>query len=108
MADRKARHVATRGPRAGKGDGWDQSATAIVQTFESGRVDSALAMMDARRSIRTEPAGLSVVRGWALYKKGDWEGARQVFNEVGHRGLPSEASKGLTQIELGYTNPRYR
>ena len=96
------------GSGGGGGDGWDKGATDIVTTFESGQVDQALAMMDARRTGRAEPKGLSIVRGWALYKKGDWEGARQVFNDVDAKGLHDEASKGLKQIDLGYTNPRYR
>ena len=87
---------------------WDENATAIVQTFDTGHIDDALAMMDARRAKHPEPAGLSVVRGWALYKKGDWEAARKVFTDVGTRGLTSEASDGLRQIESGYTNPRFR
>lgn len=105
---RQASHRVAPRTTGGGGEGWDKSATDIVDTFQSGQVDQALAMMDARRAGRAEPKGLSVVRGWALYKKGDWEGARQVFNEVGAKGMPEEASKGLKQIDLGYTNPRFR
>lgn len=101
---------ARRGTRRliARGDGWDQNATAIVKTFEGGHLDEALAMMDARRAAHPEPAGLSVVRGWALYKKGDWDGAKRVFTDAGRRGMSDEAGNGLRQIELGYTNPRYR
>ena len=49
-----------------------------------------------------------MVRGWALYKEGDWEGARQVFNDLSAKGMRDEAVKGLKVIEQGYTNPRYR
>ena len=38
-----ARHADVR--VAARGDGWDKSATAIVETFENGKVDEALAMM---------------------------------------------------------------
>lgn len=107
---RKVHRGATQVARAGAGGeaGWDQSATDIVHTFESGQTDQALAMMDARRGRHAEPRGLAVVRGWALYKKGDWDQAKAVFDDVGRRGMTDEAQRGLKQIELGYTNPRFR
>lgn len=114
-ADRRPVKVARKARRGGVqlagggGDaGWDQSATDIVHTFESGQTDQALAMMDARRGRHAEPRGLSVVRGWALFKKGDWDQAKAVFDDVGRRGMTDEAQRGLKQIELGYTNPRFR
>ena len=43
-------------------------------------IRSALAMLEDRKSKGlAEPSGLTVVRGWALYQKGDWEGAKKVF-----------------------------
>ena len=102
---RQARHGSSHARRPAGDGGWDRGASEIVQTFESGHVDQALAMMDARRGQRAEPRGLAVVRGWALYKKGDYEGAKQVFNEVGHRGMTDEATKGLQQIERAYSRP---
>lgn len=101
----KHAHVA----RGGGDGGWDAGATAVVNTFQSGQVDQALAMLDQRRlSRRSEPAGLTTVRGWALYKKGDWNGAQQVFTDLQNRGMTREASEGLRVIKEGYTNPRYR
>ncbi|WP_131113050.1 hypothetical protein [Lichenihabitans psoromatis] len=88
--------------------GWDQSATAIVKTFESGQYDQAVAMLEQRKSQgRSEPRGLSVVRGWAMYHKGDWTGAQQVFADL-KNGMPRESQEGLRVIQQGYTNPRYR
>ena len=101
-----------RGPRP-VGDvadrGWDQSADAIVKTYQSGSYDQTLAMLEQRKQHKgSEPGGLSIVRGWAMYNKGDWEGARQVFAEADKKGLSREAKEGTRVIELGYTNPRYR
>lgn len=99
-------HVA----RGGGGEGgWDAGATAVVNTFQSGQYDQALAMLEQRRQARkSEPGGLTTVRGWALYKKGDWNGAEQVFTELQNKGMTREASEGLRVIKEGYTNPRYR
>ncbi len=37
-------------------------------------------MLEERKSKGlAEPSGLTIVRGWALYQKGDWEGAKKVF-----------------------------
>ena len=102
-----SRHAGTARRTGGDG-GWDPSATAIVKTFEGGNIDQALALMDERKARRAEPQGLTVVRGWALYKKGDWDQAKQVFTALNKTGMSSQASEGLRQIELGYTNPRYR
>ena len=101
-----------RGSRSG-GDtgerGWDQSADAIVKTYQSGSYDQALALLEQRRQQKgSEPGGLSIVRGWAMYNKGDWEGARRVFAEADKKGLSREAQEGTRVIQLGYTNPRFR
>ena len=94
----------------GGGDrGWDGSADAIVKTYENGNYDQAMAMLEQRRQQRgSEPGGLSVVRGWAMYHKGDWEGAKQVFSGLQNTNLQREAQEGSRVIQLGYTNPRYR
>jgi tetratricopeptide (TPR) repeat protein len=107
---KQAMHVA-RGHhrRSRQGSGWDQAATAIVKTFEGGNYDQALAMLDTRKAAhRSEPPGLTVVRGWAMYKKGDWDGAQQVFTDVGNKGITQQSMEGLRVIQLGYTNPRFR
>ena len=66
-------------------------------------------MLDARKaSRRSEPTGLSMVRGWTLYHKGDWEGAKQVFSGVQAKGYSRDAQEGLRVIEMGYTNPKFR
>ena len=93
---------------SGTGGGWDASADQIVKTFESGQYDAAMALMDQRRQKRAEPRGLSVVRGWALYQKGDWDGAKQVFSSLDGGRSSREQQEGLRVIQMGYTNPRYR
>lgn len=96
------------GASATPGEAWDASADQVVKTFESGQYDSALAMLDQRRQKRSEPHGLSVVRGWALYHKGDWEGAKQIFSSLDGGAYSREQQEGLRVIQAGYTNPRYR
>ncbi len=89
--------------------GWDQGATAIVNTFQNGNTEQTMAMLDQRKAQRHgEPNGLSVVRGWALYKRGDWEGAKAVFQDLNTKGMTAQAQDGLREINLGYSNPRYR
>ena len=61
-------------PAAGSGDGWDRSADEIITTYNAGHYDTAMAMLEQRRQKRAEPHGLSVIRGWAMYHKGDWGG----------------------------------
>ena len=87
---------------------WDASADQVVKTFEAGQYDSALALLDQRRQKRSEPHGLSVVRGWALYHKGDWESAKQAFSSLDGGTYSREQQEGLRVIQAGYTNPRYR
>ena len=82
---------------------WDASADQIVKTYEAGQYDTAMAMMDQRRQKRAEPRGLSVVRGWALYHKGDWEGAKQVFSSLDRGQYSREQQEGLRVIQEGYT-----
>lgn len=107
-------HVAAKpaahrgGASATPGEAWDASADQVVKTFESGQYDSALALLDQRRQKRSEPHGLSVVRGWALYQKGDWEGAKHIFSSLDGGAYSREQQEGLRVIQAGYTNPRYR
>jgi len=87
--------------RVGAGGGWDKNADAIAKTMQAGKVDQALAMLEERRSKGlAEPSGLTVVRGWALYQKGDWEGAKQVFAGLQAKQQQVEdAEFGLATIE---------
>ena len=64
-------------------------------------------MLEQRRQERRpEPFGLTVVRGWAMFHKGDWEGAKQVFAELAAKGHTTEANEGLDTIQRAYY-PRY-
>ena len=55
---------------------------------------------ERRQERRPEPfSGLTVVRGWAMFHKGDWEGARQVFAELAAKGHAKEADEGLSTIQ---------
>jgi hypothetical protein len=87
--------------RVGGGGGWDKSADAIAKAMQAGKVDLALAMLEERKSKGlAEPSGLTVVRGWALYQKGDWEGAKQVFAGLQAKQQQVEdAEFGLATIE---------
>jgi len=59
-----------------------------------------LAMLEERRQERRpEPFGLGVIRGWAMFHKGDWEGAKQVFAELAAKGHAKEADEGLDTIQ---------
>ena len=112
----------TRGPQAGRvhlagrpasrvartSGGWDKRDDEIIKTFHSGQYEQAVAMLDQRRSTRSEPRGLTVVRGWALYHKGDWAGAERVFSGLDGGQYSDDRAVGLRVIESGYTNPRYR
>ncbi len=106
----RLQHVARAGQRkagAPHGD-WDSSADEIVKTYNAGQYDTAVALLEQRRQKRTEPHGLSVVRGWAMYHRGDWEGAKRVFSSLDGGGFSQERQEGLRVIEQGYTNPRFR
>jgi hypothetical protein len=84
----------------GAGDGgWDRSADAIVKTLQSGDYELTLAMLEQRKlEKRSEPDGLAAVRAWALFHKGDWEGAKVVFAGLAAKGHAEEADDGLTTI----------
>lgn len=102
-------HLAGRARGAGAGTGqWDRSADEIVAAFKSGQYDTAVAELDQRRSKHAEPRGLSVIRGWALYQKGDWNGARQVFSQLDGGAYSDERAEGLRVIDFNLTNPHYR
>ena len=99
----------TRVARGAVDGGWDRNAAAIVDTFQGGHYDQAMVMLDERKARRhQEPKGLSVVRGWAMYHKGDWEGASRVFADLKNGGMAPQGQEGLRVIQQGYTNPRYR
>ena len=95
-------------PTARSGDGWDRSADEIVRTYNAGQYDAAVAMLEQRRQKHAEPHGLSVVRGWAMYHKGDWEGAKQVFSGLDSGQYSRERVEGLRVIQEAYTPPRMR
>jgi tetratricopeptide (TPR) repeat protein len=90
-----------RGRYAGASDGgWDRGADAIVKTLQAGSYDQALAMLDERKlQRRSEPAGLAVVRGWALFHKGDWDGAKRVFADLSANGHADKGDEGLGVVE---------
>jgi hypothetical protein len=100
--------VAGRSAAPRQGGGWDRDADDIVKTYDAGQYDAAVAKLEQRRQTRAEPRGLSVVRGWAMYHRGDWEGARQVFSGLDKGSYSQERMEGLRVIEQSYTNPRYR
>ena len=105
----RTRLAARPSPRiAHASDRWDRHDDEIIKTFHSGNYEQAVAMLDQRRSTRSEPRGLSIVRGWALYHKGDWAGAERVFSGLDGGQYSDERATGLKVIEYGYTNPRYR
>lgn len=110
VADRRLARTAQSGSgdRAAGSGNWDKSADDIIKTFHAGDYDKAVAMMDQRRARRSEPRGLSIVRAWALYHKGDWEGAKQAFSSLDAGELSRDREVGMRLIEQGYTNPRYR
>jgi tetratricopeptide (TPR) repeat protein len=89
------------GGGGGGGGGWDKSAGAIAKAMQAGKVDLALTMLAERQSKGlAEPSGLAIVRGWALYQKGDWEGAKKVFAGLQAKQQQVEdAAFGLATIE---------
>lgn len=93
---------------APKGDGWDRSADDIVKVYNAGQYDQAVALLEQRRQKRAEPRGLTVVRGWAMYNKGDWEGAKQVFSGLDAGSYSQERMEGLRVIQQAYTPPHLR
>jgi hypothetical protein len=92
---------ATARSGGGGGGSWDKNADAIAKTMQAGKVDLALAMLEERKSKGlAEPSGLTIVRGWALYQKGDWEGAKKVFAGLQAKQQQVEdAEFGLATIE---------
>ena len=90
------------------GEPWDKSADDVVKAYDSGQYDTAVALLEQRRQKKAEPQGLSVVRGWAMYHKGDWEGAKKVFSSLDAGTSARERQEGLRVIQESYTNPRYR
>ena len=98
---------AKRGGGAAPGQ-WDQGADQIVSAYKNGQYDSAVAMLDQRRAKGAEPRGLSVIRGWAMFQKGDWDGAKQVFTNLDRGAYSREREEGLRVIEMSYTPSRFR
>jgi tetratricopeptide (TPR) repeat protein len=94
--------------RTVSGDGgWDRNADTIAKTLQAGNYDLTLTMLEQRRQERRrEPFGLTVVRGWAMFHKGDWEGAKLVFAELAAKGHATEAEEGLSTIHAA-EYPRY-
>ncbi len=103
--------VATRGRgsrHAAPGEAWDAGADAIVATFKAGQYDQALAMLNTRGARRAEPHGLTMVRGWAQYHRGDWAGAQQTFATLQTKAPSTDAANGLRVIQQGYLPPNLR
>ena len=100
-------HKAARRQGPG-GGGWDSNADAIVASFKAGNYDSTLAMLDARKGGKGEPEGLSVVRGWAQYHRGDWDGAQRTFTALEQHNPSSSAETGLRVIQEGYLPKQFR
>jgi hypothetical protein len=91
------------------GGEWDAEADAIVKELQSQNYKQTLAMLDERRSHgRPEPAGLSVVRGWAQYHSGDWEAAKKSFGDAETHGEVKAGKEGLSFVERGYLPPWLR
>ncbi len=90
------------------GDGWDRSADDVMKVYNAGQYDSAVALLDQRRQSHAEPRGLAVVHAWALYHKGDWEGAKQLFTNLDGGQYSRERMEGLRVIQEAYTPPRLR
>ena len=109
-ATAKMVRVASAGHRTSvaAGGGWDKSADEIIKVNDAGDYDTAIKLLEQRRQSRVEPRGLSVVRGWALYHKGDWEGAKQVFSKLDDGAYSQERMEGLRVIEQSYTPPHAR
>ena len=102
--------VAKAGSRSpvGTRDGWDKSADDIIKVYNAGQYDTAVALLEQRRQKHLEPRGLSVIRGWAMYHKGDWEGAKQVFSGLDSGNYSRERQEGLRVIQEAYTPPHVR
>lgn len=98
-------HAAVRG--AAGGGGWDKDADTIVATYEGGDYDRAVAMLDSRRRTKSEPSGLALIRGWAQYHRGDWDGAKQTFAGL-HDSEFLKAREGLRVVQDAFTPPRMR
>ncbi len=95
-----ARATGTTGTRQRPaGEPWDKSADDIVKAYDSGQYDTAVALLEQRRQKKAEPQGLSVIRGWAMYHKGDWEGAKKVFSSLDAGTATRERQEGLRVIE---------
>jgi tetratricopeptide (TPR) repeat protein len=91
------------------GSDWYANAEAIDKELQRGNYEQTLAMLDERRSHgRPEPAALSVVRGWARYYTGDWEGAKRSFDDAEAKGEVKAAKEGLSHLERGYLPPWLR
>ena len=95
------RAAATGGARHVGGGGWDKNADEIAKTMQAGNYSQAVAMLEERKSKGlAEPAGLTVVRGWALYQNGDWEGAKKAFASLQAKQVEVEnAEWGLATIQ---------
>lgn len=58
----------------------------------------------ARQAQRSEGRG----RGWALYQKGDWDGAKQVFTNLDGGSYSQEREEGLRVTNSSLTPSRFR
>jgi tetratricopeptide (TPR) repeat protein len=106
-------HTSSPHPRAVTarvtGGDWDANADAIVKELQSQNYKQTLAMLDERRGQgRPEPAGLSVVRGWAQYHSGDWEAAKKSFGDAEAHGEVKAGEEGLSFVQRGYLPPWLR
>lgn len=89
------------------GGNWDKEADSIVAAYQGGDYDRAISMLDQRRQRTSEPSGLSVIRGWTQYHRGDWEGAKQTFSGL-HDSAFLDSREGLRVVEDAYKPPRLR
>lgn len=79
-------------------------AQAATTSFDQGRYDETLSVLDKRRLFTPEPRDLTVLRGWSTYHLDDRERARTIFSTLDRQLSTSETRAGLAATETRTRN----
>lgn len=79
-------------------------AQAATTSFDQGRYDETLSVLDKRRLFTPEPRDLTVLRGWSTYHLDDRERARTIFSMLDRQLSTSETRAGLAATEARTRN----
>jgi tetratricopeptide (TPR) repeat protein len=89
--DAYTRHSPTRADSASSGE-------AIAKDLDDGKYDDVIKKVSEQTKNSKVDPGLKVLQAWAMYHKGDWDGAKAKFEEAKTDGKTKESAEGLRVI----------